>query len=123
MALDTEKFFKVVNLSTSPVDGEALSAIRKAHAMLKAQDTTWEMVILGHPRKAEFTEEPSPKKEKKKSGGNDDDLIKHMFSVVRVSVKGRSSEDFIDSIHIFYNTAGFLTAKQRSALERYYERC
>jgi hypothetical protein len=123
MALDIEKFFKVVNLSTSPVDGEALSAIRKAHAMLKAKNTTWEMVILGRPRKAEFTDEPSGKKNKKKSEGTDDDLIKHMFSVVMASVKGRSSEDFIDSIHTFYKTVGFLSAKQRSALERYYERC
>lgn len=120
MTLNIEKFFKVVNLSQSSEDGEALAAIRRANAMLKDQNTTWEMVILGKPRKAEFSEEPLKKSKKK---GTDDELIKQMFGAVKSSVKGRPAEDFIESIYTFWKTAGFLTVKQRAALERYYERC
>lgn len=119
MAMDIDKFFKVVNLTTSSVDGEALAAIRKANAMLKSNQTTWEMVILGKPRKAEFTEE---KKSKKKST-EDKDRIAEMFEAVLKSVEGYDSEDFIHSIHDFWKTRGFLTPKQKSALEKFYNNC
>ena len=38
-------FKRIMGLTTSPNDAEALSAIRKANALLMAENTTWERVL------------------------------------------------------------------------------
>lgn len=45
MALDRSKFLKIMRLSTSDADGEALSALRKANSMLKAAGMDWASII------------------------------------------------------------------------------
>lgn len=42
---DIEKFIKVMKLSTSSFDGEALSSLRLANKMLTASNLTWDNVI------------------------------------------------------------------------------
>jgi len=40
-----EKLIKILNLTTSDSDGEALNAIRMANAILAKKDLTWEQVF------------------------------------------------------------------------------
>lgn len=42
---DRERLIKLLSLSGSPHDGEALAAIRKANGLLTANNTTWSEVI------------------------------------------------------------------------------
>jgi ABC-type nickel/cobalt efflux system permease component RcnA len=45
--MDIEKFVKVISLTFSTSDGEALNAIKLCNEMLKKENLTWEDVIKG----------------------------------------------------------------------------
>lgn len=47
MPIKFEKFVKLMALTTSSIDGEALSALRKANAMLDETNMTWEQLLAG----------------------------------------------------------------------------
>lgn len=42
-----EKLVKILGLTASPSDGEALSAARRAISLLKSEGETWESLIMG----------------------------------------------------------------------------
>ena len=46
--MDKDKLIKLLNLTTSKNDGEALSATRKANAFLKDNGINWEEFVLAH---------------------------------------------------------------------------
>jgi hypothetical protein len=56
--LDRKTLVKLLELSTSPVDAEALGAIRKCNAMLKENRITWTMLFTA---RAPGTPRPTPK--------------------------------------------------------------
>ena len=47
--MDTQKLIKILNLTNSPVDGEALSAARFANQLLNNEGLTWEN-LLNNPK-------------------------------------------------------------------------
>ena len=47
--LNVEKFTKVLGLTTSPADGEALNAIRIANKMLREANLSWAQIITTSP--------------------------------------------------------------------------
>lgn len=62
--MDLDKFVKILKLTTSPVDGEALAAVRKANEILKRENFEWEHFVLGkiHHKSGPGEERPfSPK--------------------------------------------------------------
>lgn len=50
MAVDINKLIRIMRMTESNADGEALNALRMANAMLKADGKTWEDVITLFPR-------------------------------------------------------------------------
>lgn len=47
MSLDRDKLIKILMLSTSDSDGEALACLRKATAMMKAAKISWQELLEG----------------------------------------------------------------------------
>ena len=46
MPLDRERLAKVLSLTQSSSDGEALAAIRKANEIIKGENLTWDEVLI-----------------------------------------------------------------------------
>jgi len=62
--LDRSRFLRILNLTDSPNDSEALSAVRRANALLHAAGLSWEKLIVvppppdAEPKPAEESEDP-----------------------------------------------------------------
>ena len=63
---DRERFVKLLGLTESSNDGEALAALRKCNAMLRQQHLTWEDIVAGRcadrtlkPRSSSYPASPS----------------------------------------------------------------
>jgi len=115
MSKDIEKLAKLLAYTTSSNDHECLVAIRKANAMLAGRNTTWEMFLKGRYPKDAFSPQDNVE------NTHTDDNINEMFEVVFSSVSGTFRE-FLESIHKWWESKGFLTDKQYGALKNAFER-
>ena len=113
------KFVKLMMLTTSANDHEALSALRKANAILADQSVSWEQLINGLKNltvQVEVVKQEEPKKGKKK-----EEKIAEMFEAVLKDMRDGSAKEFILDINRFFTEKGFLTDKQQAALEKFYK--
>lgn len=109
---DIVKFTKLMMLTTSPHDGEALVALRKANAMLAAMNNNWEDFIQSRVKMTKEAPEPSGEFHREV------DEINDMFEYLDRSVPIRSSfREFVDSLHEWWEENEFLTDKQYIALK------
>jgi hypothetical protein len=135
--LKFETFVKLMMMTTSTSDGEALTAIRKANTLLKAEGKNWEELITGlvpmepdrPPR-----EEPSPRRRPRTEtppwadDQEEDDWKAHVphrhspeyqtfifgaFEEALAKVrKGSSFRNTLESIHQWWQDKHFLTDAQ-----------
>lgn len=110
--MDRIKFAKLMMLTTSEFDGEALSALRKAQGMLLTSGLNWETFIVGLPLYAE-REKPKPQ------GGRDWTEVEEMLGACLDGVTG-GGRDFIESLDAQFSTKGWLSDKQVYALRKFY---
>ena len=129
-----ERFVKLMMLSTSDADQEALAALRKANAMLASAKINWADVLvsvlddeLRRPRRkskpaeppAEPAEPPPPPRQR----FDDAMTINVMFATVYQHGIGNGGfAKFIESIQQYWDAYGFLTEKQFTALKNAAER-
>ena len=114
-----EKFIKVMMLTTSPSEGEALNAIRKANSLLAEANLDWDDFLRG---KAKITGGSSQVIYSGKKYTNGDE-IEMMFNQILSTInKGTSFYKFIISLSEWWEDNSFLTEKQYSALRKSYER-
>jgi len=99
-------FKKTMSLTTSPVDAEALAALRRANAVLVARGYTWHQV-LDRVIKVEIPIEAD-------DGGAED--LSRLFERAMANARG-SFRDTVESIHEKWETTGFLTPRQREVIE------
>lgn len=139
-----ETFVKLMMMTSSDIDAEALTALRKANAMLKAEGKNWEELITGlvpmeNDRPAR--EEPRPRRQARTStppwadddGFNYDqsdrssgpspgsmdyeDWVNGAFEEALAKVrKGSSFRNTLESIHQWWQDKGFLTQAQLRAV-------
>lgn len=105
---------KVLNLTTSPNDSEALAAARKANDLLKRGSTSWEQLLgNGGATTPMFDED---------DGSLDDPEARAIDAafeeVFKLGDLRGSFEDFIDSIYQQWKENHSLSPKQRAALFR-----
>lgn len=100
------QFKKVMTLTTSPVDAEALAALRRANAILTARGYTWEQV-LNRVIKVEVPIE---------AADADGDDLAQLFESAMKNARG-SFRDTVESIHEKWENTGFLTPRQREVIE------
>ena len=68
MGVDIEQLIKILNMTQSDNDNEALTAIRMANRILKKHDSGWAAVIVkvsSYSREEEKKKEPAKKREEK----------------------------------------------------------
>jgi hypothetical protein len=114
--MNTDIFTKLLMMTTSTHDNEALIAIRKANAMLASNNQNWaEFLAAGQTAKAA----PQPPPKQKKANQHREPEINHMFDVLFQKVSG-GFLDFVEDVHVWWQDNGFLTDKQYDAIQRAY---
>jgi len=111
--MDVTKLIKLMNLTTSTFDGEALNAIRKANLLLAESNISW----------AEFIKEKNIiinineiiiKKPR-------DPQIEEMLRLCKKGVRSSSGKMFINSLADWYKKHGSLSEKQLISLKKWYD--
>ena len=114
--MDLEKLVKVMGYTASPNDNEVLNAIRIANGILNGADITWEQFIAQKTiviQEVVTQVQPQPKDKNPE--------IEKMLSICLQNVQSGSKLKFIQSLVDWYKAKGFLTSKQKDALERWYD--
>ena len=123
-----ELFIKLMKLTTTPVDGECLSAIRKANNMLAEANIDWDdllkskvKIIQGKGSEGAVSGRTSSASGVKKY--SNEQQINEMFNAVFANTSRTSSfYSFLNSLKDWFDTNGYLTEKQYHALRNSYER-
>jgi len=118
--MDLEIFIKLMGMTTSRFDGEALVALRKANAMLMGANLTWQELLAGKVRVAP-SQAASPRhgtaKPRTNNRHDDQDEINALFEAAFAGARG-SFKEFLDSIHEWWEQKLFLTDRQYEALRK-----
>lgn len=129
MLLDRQRLIKLMNMTTSSNDGEALAAIRKANALLKVNGMNWSEFISGikqqplrpAPRPmGRGTMDTAPEYPRPQSRFTDKDIPRMLQSLMR-DTKG-SFHDVVASWNEYWQERGYLTERQYESLINAYER-
>jgi hypothetical protein len=124
-------FVKLMMLTTSEHDHEALVAIRKANAMLAQANVNWEefLTAVEATRQQAAPSKPQTRSANRsedfedvgQSGGKytDADTINHLFDQAYRQTSSTSSfREFLDSVHTYWEVNGYLTKAQFEAIQR-----
>lgn len=134
--MDNDRLSKLMAMTTSDNDGEALNALRMANKMLSAEKLTWEEVLGAASRHVTVSIQRRPMQEAYQAQENwvaphlkDKPVIEQMFRTIYASAGPAASTgdgsfmDFLNSVHKYFETHGQLTNGQYQALRRAYSRC
>lgn len=113
--LDLAKLAKLMELSASPIDGEALNSIRIANKMLLENNISWSQFVAEKTLIIQEVQQIIAKPSKP------DVDVEKMLSECIVNVTSSTGLAFIRSLNDFYKTKGFLTPKQKEALKKWYD--
>lgn len=105
------KLSKLLNLTFSNQDNEALSAMRKANEAIQVKGLTWEAVLKGSQVLQSQPQQVQRKQEV---------TIPEMFETVFQTLTGSRATDFIQSLLRQYTDKGSLSSKQIEALKKFY---
>jgi len=116
------RFIKLMGMTGSIHDGEALNALRMANAILAETGMSWEEFIKGRVT-VQMVQmgQPSPPPRSGKIY-KDAEEIDECFEIL---LEGRLSESFrgfVESVHSFWQERGYLTEAQYKAIRQAAER-
>jgi hypothetical protein len=121
--IDRERLIKLMMMTTSSNDGEALAAVRKANSLLAANQSNWHDFIKAVP-----APRPRPKpmgrgmfEEQFKPNYTDPEIPRMLNALLR-DVKGGGFRDFLLSLKDHWEEKGSLTQGQYNALLASFER-
>lgn len=133
--MDMEVIVKLLNLTRSDSDGEALAAVRKANAMLAKLNSTWDEVVLNRshrggarreaPRREAPRREPPPKSESTKESAadfNGPTFERMCLSLGKTGKMNVKEEQLVNGFYQFYKTRGYLTLRQYEVFKDIYYR-
>ncbi len=116
-----EKFIKIMKLTQSDQDGEALNALRMANTILVEANVSWEELL-----RAKVAVTSSVAAQSVPQGGkrytNKEEIETMLSGVLSSMLAGSSFHTFIKSLEDWWNEKGWLTEKQYNALRKSYER-
>lgn len=102
--MNIEKIVKLLNLTTSDSDGEALNAIRLANSILRKANRTWSDLITG----GIAYQDTGPS-------------VMEMLEFLQNCTLHTGTRRFIDSLEEFHTRNGFLTDRQMTKLKEIYQ--
>lgn len=103
--MDMQKLSKLMMLTTSDNDYEALASLRKANSLVSAGGKTWSDLLLS------VTHKPS-----KDNTDDEFNVVLSVFEYCGEHITHQTTMDFLQSLERFYTKNGFLTFKQADAL-------
>ncbi len=110
-----DKMVKCLELSSSNMDGEALSALRKANKYRIELKKSWDELLKPKPQPlSQKSHSPTPPKD-------DCDEIEEMFDFLHSKNLWASTKNFIDSLNTSYNQYDRLTEKQLISLRKIFK--
>lgn len=135
--IDRQRLIKLMMMTTSTNDGEALTAVRKANAMLKVEGSDWSKFLsspssIGLDRRPQ---QPPPRPPMKPTGRGttdthkypppkdrftDNDIPRMLQSLMR-DTKG-DFRNLIESLYQQWNDKHYLTERQYEVVINAYER-
>lgn len=130
--MDKSKLAKLLQMTTSDIEGEALTAMRMANKMVKDADLTWDQVLndmRGHVSIQVFDFTMKPGQGNPFDTGDAPDphrnanVINQMFAMVySVPADGSEFWTWLDSVKNQWDQNGRLTKTQYDGLRRSYAR-
>lgn len=121
MPFERAKFVKLMMVATSANDHEALAALRKANAMLAAENLNWEEFLFARSGVPHYLTKTKMKgagvQPREKFSGPD---VSRKLDALLRDAQG-SFGDFVASVKEFYDTNGFLTERQHEAISNAFE--
>lgn len=124
-------FVKLMMLTMSDNDGEALTALRKANKILTVAKVSWEELLDSLQHDQSYRVPPSQRRPRPEpEWANVGDPSKHtdayeidgLFNRVFDKQHSESFESFVNSVHIWWQQKGFLTEAQYRTIKRAAER-
>lgn len=106
----SERLVKLLNLTTSENDGEALNAIRAANNLIRKNGLRWDVLLL--------QDTPPPPA---RSMDYDGPTIQDMIDLIRSRITEDFDETFLNSVERQYKRRGRLTDNQIRALQNIYD--
>jgi len=100
------RIVKLLNLSSSTNEHEALSAIRMANEIVRKNGLTWDTILIHESPPEPSNAEYIP--------------VVDMINKIRASVGDGFDTTFIDSIDLWFKKHGTITGNQRRALHNIY---
>lgn len=131
MPLDRERLIKIMGLTTSSSDGEALSALRKANEIIAGEKLTWAEVLAPQGSVVSITLSRTPPQSAYKGGDEwspphlkDKVTIDLMFRAIFAMPRTDNEEfwQWADSVHQWYLDKHSLTPGQYEAVRKCYGR-
>ena len=130
--LDRTRLAKILAMTTSTHDGEALSAIRRANEVLAGEKVSWEEVLAQeatravhvsvhrYPDNSKYYEPPEAWQAPHLK---DKVTLDMMFrKIFEHTLPGTEAREFVDSVFRWYSLHKSVTPKQYSALRTFYSR-
>lgn len=113
---DTERLIKLLLMTTSVHDGEALSAIRLANGLIQKSGKTWHDVLIAKRIPHMDRTRPRPR-------GPKNAELDAIFKFIMGELEEDSSVwPFVQSVHGFYRRNGRITEKQEAAIRNIHDR-
>lgn len=117
------RILKMLMLTQSNNDAEALLAIRKANKLLKRDELSWEEVFQGRkPKKEAKQKDFFEEEEEEKDDQQAFEWAKEISEDMDYLEDREAVEDFVDGIKAFFNEKGFLSPKQCDHMKKTYEK-
>jgi hypothetical protein len=117
-------FVKLMMMTTSPNDAEALIALRKANRILSEAKVNWAELLAATRQPNEVprqSERRRPEPEWKNVGDerhDDADEIDSLFERAFAQKMSEGFEEFLCSVRMWWERRGFLTERQYRAVKR-----
>lgn len=120
--IDLDRLIKLMMMTTSNHDGEALTAMRMANADLSAAKLNWEEVLRGHGTRPQHQRRsaPRPPWETEVEWYTDAAVVEHLFEAAfrNASPNNPSFRAFLESLREWWDRKHGLTGPQYNALRR-----
>lgn len=114
--MNFERFIKLMMMTTTPNDNEALVALRMANAELASINRNWEEVLRSKVTVRGGSEETQPPPGFHQHSGPEIDLW--LEAALRRTPYHSSFRRFLESLQSFWEDRGYLTEKQYAVLKR-----
>ena len=123
------KIIKLMNLSTSDNDHEALLALRNAQRIVTLHNKSWEdllkkseqnqLISTTQPqRNSSYSPIDKPPRPRARNKQSTYDLQAYLFEFIFQKDMDTGQKAFVKSLHSFWCRQGELTSKQQDVLER-----